>query len=155
MSFRFSRDLARCFPPSLFRPLSLSPFIPTMSLSVSLRSFWRRDGERTAVPNEDQRSRLGNVRVPSDFVAYTSLPPARIARMLSRVIIASRHRQSRSHDCALRQRRRYVCRSSRATIVSLCGCPRELGARDSPRRAETEIENNDASSSRDGRRETL
>lgn len=58
------------------------PPLSPLSVSLSLSSFLsvrsgvadggRTDG-RTAVPNEDQRRQTANVRVPSDFVAHTSL----------------------------------------------------------------------------------
>jgi len=68
------------------------PLSPLLSLSVSLRSFWRRDGGRTDGRTErGPAQQTGNVRVPSDFVAYTSLPPAR-SRM--RGTIAGHHRGS-------------------------------------------------------------
>lgn len=92
--FRFRRDLSiRYSPPSLFRPPSLSPRYPHyVSLSVSLRSFWRRDGGRTDGRAErgPAAQQTGNVRVPSDFVAYTSLLPCTVADA-----VASHHRGSR------------------------------------------------------------
>jgi len=104
------------------------PLSPLLSLSGSLRSFWRRDGGRTDGRTErGPAQQTGNVRVPSDFVAYTSLPPVR-SRM--RGTIAGHRRESSS--AATLHPTLFVS----ATVLSLC---LSAARKPKPRRAKRKL----------------